>query len=131
MRRALWAIVSATAIYGGDTRALLDAVRGDDQPDVARLLKQGADPNGRESDGATPLAWAAMRTNTGIATILLEAGADPNLANELGIGPLALAITNGSSELVKLLLAHRANPNLARENGETPLMTATRLERSI
>lgn len=109
--------------------ALLEAARGDDRTGVERLLRQGADVNEREGDGATPLSWAAMRVNLGIAAALLKEGADPNLANELGIGPLALAVANGSAEMVKLLLAHKADANLARENGETPLMTAARMGR--
>lgn len=106
---------------------LLDAVRSDDRPAVEQLLKQGANPNDRESDGATPLAWAAVRANPDITALLLNAKADPNLTNELGIGPLSLAITNGAPKIVDQLLAANANPNVARENGETPLMTAARL----
>jgi len=107
--------------------ALSDAVRADDRPAVEQLLRQGANPNERESDGTTPLAWAAMRANTEIAMALLKAGANPDRTNELGIGPLALAITNGSAAMVTQLLSHRADPNVARENGETPLMTAARM----
>ena len=106
---------------------LLDAVRSDDRPAVEQLLKQGANPNEREPDGATPLAWAAVRANPEITSLLLNAKADPNLTNELGIGPLSLAITNGAPKIVDQLLAADANPNVARENGETPLMTAARL----
>ena len=106
---------------------LLDAVRSDDRPAVEQLLKQGANPNEREPDGATPLAWAAVRANPEITSLLLNAKADPNLTNELGIGPLSLAISNGAPKIVDQLLAANANPNVARENGETPLMTAARL----
>lgn len=121
-------LAAAAAFARSDADALLEAVRGDDRPAVAALLKQGgaAVANARDEDGATALAWAVMRSNAGIAAMLLEAGADPNLTNEPGIGPLALAVTHGSAELVQLLLRHRANPNVARENGETPLMTAAR-----
>ena len=112
-----------------DGRALLDAVRADDRAAVERLLKQGVNPNERESDGTTPLAWAAMRANTGVAAILLKAGADPNLANELGIVPLGIAVANASVDMAKLLLTNRASANAARENGETPLMTAAHLGR--
>ncbi len=109
--------------------ALFDAVRGDDRLAVEQLLRQKANPNEPDSDGSTPLAWAALRANADIANLLLQAGADPNRANELGIGPLSLALTNGATPLVTQLLANGANPNLARENGETPLMTAARLGR--
>ena len=120
-------ITLGTLASGLDSGALLDAVRADDRSAVEQLLRQGSNPNERESDGSTPLAWAATRTNPEIAAMLLKAGADPNVTNELGIGPLALAIANGSITVVNQLLASRANPNVARENGETPLMTAVRL----
>ncbi len=111
----------------GSRAALIEAVQNDDRAAVAALLNKRADVNVREDDGATALAWAAVRCNKEIAALLLKAGADPNLANEQGIGPLYLAITNGSTAMVQLVLAHGANANLAREDGETPLMTATRL----
>lgn len=107
--------------------ALIDAARDDDRAAVESLLKQGADVNAREEDGATALAWAASRSNVAMAEVLLKAGANPNLANELGIGPLSLAIQNGAVAMVKLLLANGADANLARESGETPLMTSARL----
>lgn len=129
MRRYLLVATLCVNTFGIDAGALLDAARGDDRGAVEQLLKQGANPNERESDGATPLAWAATRTNTEIAGMLLKAGADPNLTNELGIGPLALAIANGSSEIVTQLLARGADPNVSRENGETPLMMAARMGR--
>ncbi len=107
--------------------ALLDAARNDDQAAVGALLRQGADCNARDGDGATALAWAAARNNSAMAKLLLGAGTDPNATNEMGIGPLMIAITNGSTEMVKLLLEKGADPHIARENGETPLMTAARL----
>lgn len=107
--------------------ALIDAVQNDDQAAVIALLNKHTNANMRQDDGATPLAWAAVRCNEAIAALLLKAGANPNLANEQGVGPLHLAIVNGSPAIVRLLLAHGADPNLARDDGETPLMTATHL----
>ena len=106
---------------------LVEAVQNDDPATVAALLGKKVDVNEQEDDGATALAWAAVRCNPQVATLLLHAGANPNLRNEQGIGPLYLAIANGSEALVSLLLEKGADPNLAREDGETPLMTATRL----
>ena len=65
-------------LTAGLADALIDAVRLDDRAAVASLLTQGADVNAREADGATALAWAAMRSNTGIAELLLDAGANPD-----------------------------------------------------
>ena len=118
---------AARAGVAGDAQALIQAVQNDDRSAVAQLLAQKADVSGREDDGATALAWAAVRCNREIADLLLQAGADPNLRNEQGIGPLYLAIVNGSPAIVRLLLEHRADANLARADGETPLMAASRL----
>ncbi len=123
-------MVLAPLLCGVEGGELFDAVRGDDRRMVEQLLRQGLNPNERDSDGTSPLAWAVMRSNLEISAMLLKAGADPNLTNELGIGPLALAIANGSLAMVTQLLANRADPNVARENGETPLMTASRMGRT-
>src|SRR4029079_17822620 len=93
---------SAAAISAGDR--LLDAARSDDAASVVRLIREGADVNAREPDGATALSWAAVRSNARIAELLLQAGANPNLTNDVGISPLSLAITNGSVALVVVLL---------------------------
>ncbi len=122
--------VSAAFAASGDDAGLIAAARNDDPSTVKALLQQGANPNQREADGSTALAWAVIRNNAALAESLLQAGADPNLTNELGIGPLALAVTTGSAELLRLLLDRKADPNLARENGETPLMTAAKMGRS-
>lgn len=132
MRYAIPAFLTVSfgaAAFAPEGSELLNAARGDDRGGVRQLLAKGADPNDRESDGTTPLAWAAVRTNTEMVALLLKAGADPNRTNEIGIGPLALAIANGSLPIVDQLLAGGADPNLARENGETPLMTAARMGR--
>ena len=118
------AFFPAVASAGTD---LIEAVQNDDRATVSALLTKHVAVNAREDDGATPLAWAAVRCNLEIARMLLKAGADPNLRNEQGIGPLYLAITNGSQAMVQLLLAKGADANVAREDGETPLMTAARL----
>jgi len=121
-------LATAAAAAGNESdRALFTAVQNEDRAAVAALLRKKVDVNVREDDGATPLAWAALRGNREIAALLLKAGANPNLTNEQGIGPLYLAMTNGSTEVVRLLLENRADPNLARADGETPLMTAARL----
>ena len=114
----------ATARLG---ERLIRATQDDDQAAVAELLTQKADVNFRDEEGATPLAWSAVRSNAETARLLLRAGANPNLRNDLGVGPLSLAIANGALSLVRLLVESGADPNLARENGETPLMAAARL----
>src|SRR5450755_991142 len=109
-------VAGAGLLRGAD---LIDAVRNDDPAAAAALVKKRADVNAREEDGATALAWAAIRGNIESATLLLKAGANPNLTNEQGIGPLYLAITNGAPAVAQLLLEKGADPNVARDDGET------------
>jgi ankyrin repeat protein len=116
-----------TPAFGASASGLIQAVQDDDSASVAALLAKKVDVNAREEDGATPLAWAAVRCNVKNADLLLKAGANPNLTNEQFVGPLYLAIENGSSTIVRLLLEYGANPKIAREDGETVLMEATRL----
>jgi ankyrin repeat protein len=120
-------LIAGAALAYQSGGPLFTAVQNEDRTAVMALLRQKTDVNAREDDGATPLAWAALRCNREIATLLLKAGANPDLTNEQGIGPLYIAITNGSTDIVTLLLENLADPNLAREDGESPLMTAARL----
>lgn len=119
-------VFAATPAGTASGQTLIEAVQNDDR-DSATLLNKKVDVNAREEDGATALAWAAVRCNLETAALLLKAGANPNLTNEQGIGPLYIAITNGSPAMVKLLLDKRADANVARESGETPLMAAVHL----
>jgi ankyrin repeat protein len=122
----VWIMACPGILTAGLDGTLIDAVRSDDRAAVAALVAQGADVNTRQADGATALAWAAIRSNAGIAELLLNAGAKPDLTNALGIGPLSLAVQNRSTAMVHLLLDNGADPNVTRESGETPLMTAAR-----
>ena len=93
---------------------------------VRALLRQGADVNAPQPDGATALHWAAYWDEFAMATELLGAGADPNAVNEYGVTPLVLAATNGSEPMITALLQAGAQPDAALPTGQTPLMTAAR-----
>ncbi len=126
-RSAAFALIAQCALAASLGESLVQAARDEDGALVADLLQGGTDPDSSEPDGATALAWAALRGDADIASLLLESGADPNAANVLGISPLAMALENGAEAVVSLLLASGADANRARENGQTPLMTAARL----
>ena len=62
----------------GDPFPLHDAVREGDEEGVAHLLAAGADPNGVDAAGMTPLLHAVQRGDARIAGLLCDAGVDVN-----------------------------------------------------
>ena len=105
---------------------LVNAVRHGDTEAVRALVREQADVNARQPDGATALHWAAYLDDLEAAELLLGAGARPDAANELGATPLYLACENGNAALVRRLLEAGADPDAELPSGETALMTAAR-----
>jgi ankyrin len=109
-----------------DDRRVLDAARSRNKPALQALLKQRADVNAPQGDGATALHWAAHWDDLEAADLLIRAGAGVNAADDHGATPLWLASLNGSEAMIEKLLKAGANPNAPLMSGETPLMTASR-----
>jgi uncharacterized protein len=121
----LWmgSLLSVATLAAASDPRLADAAKQGDQAAVRSLLKQHADVNAPQADGATALAWAAYRDDAEMADLLIAAGAKENTANAYGITPLMLACTNRSAAMVDKLLKAGANPNAASVfAGETALM---------
>ena len=96
-----------------------------DTKTVARLLAEGADPNGVDRDGDTALHHAARRGQAGAVSLLLEYGATPNVVNADRSTPLHFAARFGHAEVALLLLEHGADA-AAMDFLRTPLGTAVR-----
>ena len=120
-------LLSISSLAGaiGDLR-LVEAVKARDKGTVVSLLKQDADVNVAQPDGATPLQWAAYWDDLETADLLIRAGASVNAPNDYGVTPLSLACTNGSAAMVETLLKAGANANATLPTGETALMTCAR-----
>lgn len=116
-------LLATTAWAAGDLR-LIDAVKRRDPKAVSALLRQHADVDAAQPDGATALAWASYLDDTATAESLLAAGAKVTSADEYGETPLTLACANGNARLVEKYLKAGADANAARWDGETALMIA-------
>ncbi len=118
--------VCAAGFARGSDSSLIEMARYQDAAAVRILLDDGADPDARQSDGATALHWAVFRENIEMAASLIEAGADINAVNRLGASALFIAAKGGHAGLIEQLLKAGADPNIALPMGETPVMTAAR-----
>jgi ankyrin repeat protein len=117
--------VASVSAGAGDVR-LIEAIKNHDHETLRALIKQQADVNAREGDGATALHWAVVRDDVEAVEELLRAGANTNAANDYGVTPVSLACINRNATVVKKLVAAGADPNAATSMGETALMTCTR-----
>jgi hypothetical protein len=82
----------------GKDAPLADAVQHRDRQAVLSLLKNRADANVPQSDGATALHWAAYLEDAETAALLIRAGARVDTRNNYGLTPLALAAGNGNAQ---------------------------------
>jgi uncharacterized protein len=108
---------------------LADAAQRGDQQAVLALLKEHADVNAAQGDGATALHWATYREDAETTALLIGAGANVGAPNIYGVTPLVLASKNGNAAIIEQLLKAGADPNAAVHNNETPLMFAARAGR--
>ncbi|MFE3149479.1 ankyrin repeat domain-containing protein [Streptomyces sp. NPDC059218] len=99
---------------------LFEAVLAGDARSTKALLRRGASPERRNSDGTTPLYLASVQGEADIARVLMEAGASPDTESS-GPGsegtPLCAAACWGHTETVRQLLAHGADPKLREDHG--------------
>lgn len=120
--------IGATNQFGAN--AILTASASGNLKSVEALLKHGADVNSHSrasqavalwGGGRSPLMWAAVRGDIGLAKVLLAAGADINAQEGFGT-PLTQAAWMGRVEMAKFLIEHGANVNDAeRFSGFTAL----------
>ena len=105
--------------------ALHSAVRSGNFDEVRRLVLSGADPNGLDALGSTPLLDAAWSGNVPILSFLISRGADVNAAHrEAGSTPLFYSVLTGHADAVKLLLAAGARIDTKYRGGQTVLHVA-------
>ncbi|KAF5628912.1 ankyrin 3 [Fusarium sp. NRRL 52700] len=110
---------------GPDHLALKEAVLNSDAEAVRLLLLFGADPNGTDRDGVTPLFASVEKSFLAGAVPLLKYGADPRFAmGEDNETPLAAACIANKVNFAHLLLIYGGDPNQLTATGETLLSSA-------
>ncbi|KAJ8543342.1 hypothetical protein K7X08_005865 [Anisodus acutangulus] len=94
----------------GDT--LHRAARKGDVADIKKCIAEGANVNGRDQNGWTPLHRAAFKGRIEGVKLLIKHGAKLDVVNYCGNAPLYLAIEAGHKEVAMYLIAQGAKANL-------------------
>lgn len=106
-----------------DANLLREAVMNHDQESVRLLLLFGADPNGIDRHGFSPLFTATELGFVEAAKLLIKYGADSNMsAGPNADTPLALAVLENKLDLVQMFLMYGGDPNRIMANGNTVLI---------
>jgi ankyrin repeat protein len=88
-----------------------------------KLVSRGADVNLRDTEGRTPLHYAAQAGDENVGELLIDHGAEVDAMDASGATPLHDA-ARGSKSIVELLLTHGAAVSIADKRGDTPLHIA-------
>src|SRR5215831_7086576 len=118
----LFALPAATSAQS----PLADRIQSGDRKAALAMIASGADVNKAQSDGTTPLHWAAYRVDRELVQTLLKKGARADVVNRYGASPLAEAARVADVDVVGMLLETGADANASNEDGQTALMLAAR-----
>jgi uncharacterized protein len=120
----LWMLIVGTTAGAGSEIA--DAAQNGDRAVVQKLIRQKADVNAAQVDGATALHWAVYRDDAELLDMLVRAGANVKAANSEGVTPLAMAALYGNAAMIDRLIKAGADAKQRGPNGETMVMLAAR-----
>lgn len=103
---------------------LSNAVTANDFDRVKFLVEKGADVNGPDPQGWTPLQNAARQRKDAMIKALIELGADVNRADDTGLTPLVAAAMRDHLPSIKVLIENGANIEQPGPQGFRPLALA-------
>ncbi len=106
------------------TEQLIRAAETSDIATVQRLLKEGADINGRDALGRTPVMAATHVNQVDTVRILIQAGADINIRDNRMDNPFLYAGAEGLLDILKLTVDAGADTKLTNRFGGTALIPA-------
>ena len=96
-----------------------------DETDIVKyLIKVKAGLGLTDSDGPTPLHYAAKEGNLEIVKVLVEAKSDLNESSDLGHSALHAAIEKEAISVIQVLLSAKAEVDLKDSDGVTALQLA-------
>jgi len=92
---------------------------------INALIEHGHDPNLKDTDGRTPLSWAAGNGHEGVVKQLLaKNGVDVDSKDKYGRTPLSWAARNGHGFVKQLLAKDDVDADSKDKYGRTPLSWA-------
>ena len=112
---------------GGSQMTSTHAAVSAGQADILSLLIQhGANVDGRDRTGCTPLFLASEKARLDAGKLLLNHGANIDARNEFNNTALIYAIPGGNIEFIRMLLEHGAEINARCRSDMTPLHWAAK-----
>ncbi|ESZ90496.1 hypothetical protein SBOR_9126 [Sclerotinia borealis F-4128] len=110
---------------GSEINALKEAILAHDAESIRLLLTFGANPNGHDRDGVTPLRASVEKSFLAGATTLLKYGADPNLVAGIDMeSPLAASVMANMVGFSHIFLIYNGDANHVTSSGNTLLISA-------
>ena len=88
------------------------------------LLQHNANPNVRNTEGATPLLLAATANFDEAVRVLTALKVQVDLANRLGETPLLKAVQTRNASIARMLLDAGASPDATDNSGNSPRSVA-------
>jgi ankyrin repeat protein len=122
---ALFFCIATLNLAAGKSDVADAAMKGD-KAALRMLLRQNADVNASQVDGATALHWAVYKNDLEMVNLLITAGARVNVTNSAGVTPIHMASLYGHAPIIERLLKAEADAKSRGPAGETLLMLASR-----
>lgn len=112
-------------VKAAQTPMLIQAAMNNRLYAIRELLLNGADINGQNKKGVSPLAGACLGDAVAACALLLKEGANVMTTDVNGYTPLHVAALKGALGCTRLLLESGAKVDALTIGGETPLCLAT------